>query len=75
MAMIVVEDSLKQLGFDPVSEAVKMIHDGECPPIVRAKLICELLQYVYPKLKSVELTGDGKKPIQGVFDFHVIYDE
>lgn len=59
-----VAQQLNKLGIDPVAEAVSVATDLDCPYVVRAKIWCELIQYVQPKLKSVEISNKDDKPFQ-----------
>lgn len=66
----VVASALKRLDYDPVAEAVRVARyaegAGADPRLaaVRAKIACDLLQYVQPKLRSIELTGKDGGPVQ-----------
>ena len=59
-----VAQQLNKLGIDPVAEAVSVATDSSCPHVVRAKIWCELIQYIQPKLKSVEISNKDDKPFQ-----------
>lgn len=62
-----VASRLAEIGYDPVSEAVAIARDEETDPrilTIRAKIACDLLQYVQPKLKAIEITGKDGEPLQ-----------
>lgn len=68
-----VAQQLNKLGIDPVAEAVSVATDSRCPHVVRAKIWCELIQYIQPKLKSVEVTGKDGAPVQmDMFDWRAL---
>jgi hypothetical protein len=52
---LTVRMSLNKMGFDAVTELVKAIQEIE-DPSVRADHIQKLMQYMYPKLKEIEVT-------------------
>lgn len=55
---------LEELGCDPIAEMVAIAKDENTPIEIRAKLLCELSSYCYPKLKATEHTGAGGGPIE-----------
>lgn len=60
-----VAEVLESYGLDPTVEFAKVLQiEGALEPEVRARMLLEIMQYVHPKLKSVELTQD--KPMQMV---------
>lgn len=60
-----VAEVLSSYGMDPTVEFVKVLQvEGALEPEVRARMMLEILQYVHPKLKSVEVTQD--KPFEAV---------
>lgn len=68
-----VAQQLNKLGIDPVAEAVSVATDLDCPYVVRAKIWCELIQYIQPKLKAIELTGKDGGPVQmDMFDWRAL---
>lgn len=70
-----VAQQLKRMGVDAVKEAVDLAKDPDCPPAVSAKIWCELIQYVQPKLRAIEVTGKDGGPVQGVLDLRVEFDD
>ena len=70
-----VAQQLNKLGIDPVAEAVSVAADPECPHAIRAKIWCELIQYIQPKLKAIEVTGKDGGPVQGILDLKVAFDD
>lgn len=60
-----VAEVLESYGLDPTVEFAKVLQiEGALEPEVRARMLLEIMQYVHPKLKSVELTQD--KPFEAV---------
>lgn len=60
-----VAEVLVSYGLDPTVEFVKVLQiEGALEPEVRARMLLEVMQYVHPKLKSVEVTQD--KPFEAV---------
>jgi hypothetical protein len=47
-----------ELGFDPLTEAIALYRHVDTQPRERALIIKDLLQYVYPKRRTVEVSGD-----------------
>jgi hypothetical protein len=78
-AKTAVASALHRLQFDPVAEAVAVARAAQLPEAdprllaVRAKVACDLLQYVQPKLRSVEVSGKNGGPVQlELFDWHAL---
>lgn len=69
-----VASALKRLRFDPVAEAVAVVGDAKQEGAdarllaVRAKVACELMQYLYPKRKSVEIVAPKSSPSAETLD-------
>lgn len=64
-----VADVLIEHGLNPVEEILKVMPQLE--PDVAARLHAELLQYVQPKLKSVEHTGKNGGPMTSELNINV----
>lgn len=65
MNLKAVADVLREKGFDPTVELVKILKDPNALPTdIRARMLTTLMEYVHPKKKSVELTGAEGGPIQ-----------
>ena len=52
---LIVEEKLAAVGCDPIEEMAKLAMDKKVAESVRAKLLSELANYVYPKRKAVEM--------------------
>lgn len=50
-------------GCDPVTEMVQMIRDPDVKPEVKANLLKELVKYIAPQQKAVEVSGDADNPV------------
>lgn len=51
---------LNEIGFDPLRGMAVLAKDDSVPVAIRSRMLAELAQYVYPKRRSVELSGvDG----------------
>lgn len=60
-----VAEVLLTYGLDPTVEFAKVLADeGALEPEVRARMCLEIMRYVHPQLKSVEVTQD--KPFEAV---------
>jgi len=55
---LAVEEKLGALGCDPITAMAMLAMDDETPLEHRIKLYCELAQYIAPKRKAVEHSGD-----------------
>ena len=53
------ESKLAKLGCDPIKGMATLAADGECSPELRGRMYSELAQYVLPKRKAVEHSGQG----------------
>jgi len=52
---LIVEEKLKAVGCDPIKEMAKLAMDKKVAESVRAKLLADLANYVYPKRRAVEM--------------------
>ena len=59
---------LDENNLDPFVEAVNMIKDDEIKPETRARLVAELMKYVAPQLKSVDVDAKVAGSIRVVVD-------
>jgi hypothetical protein len=55
---VAVAERLEAIGCDPLEGMAKIAMDINTPIEVRAKLYSELAQYIAPKRKAIEHTGD-----------------
>jgi hypothetical protein len=62
-----VAERLDALGCDPIEGMAKIAMDENQPMQLRATMYRELAQYVAPKRKSVEVTGEDGDPLKGSF--------
>lgn len=53
----IIMDKLKELKIDPIEEMVKLYQEAGQKPEIKTKLMSELAQYIYPKRKAIEHTG------------------
>lgn len=53
-----IQDRLAELNCDPVEGMAKLAMDPENSPELRGRMYSELAQYVYPKRKAIEHSGD-----------------
>lgn len=59
----------KYPGYHPVVEMAKIAHETD-DPVLSANMHKEVAQYVAPKLKAVEISGNSDAPLQiGLVDF------
>lgn len=56
-----VAEVLEEYGMDPTTEIVRVLPDLD--ENMKAKVMLELLQYVQPKLRSIEVSGKDGQPI------------
>ena len=57
-----VRERLDALGCDPLEGLAKIAADPTIDIALRARCYADLLPYVYPKRKTVELTADQQAP-------------
>jgi hypothetical protein len=60
-----VADTLAELGCNPIKGMAKIAMDESQPMQLRATMYRELAQYIAPKRKAVEVTGEDGSPIKG----------
>jgi|SRR5680860_104733 len=58
-------DRLEALGCDPIEGMARLAMDGTVELSIRAQMYKELAQYVAPKRKAIEITGEDGGPIKG----------
>lgn len=54
-----IAERLAALGCDPIEGMVRIAEDPKSAPELRGRMFAELAQYVYPKRKAVEHSGEG----------------
>ena len=59
-----VADTLAELGCNPIKGMAKIAMDESQPMQLRATMYRELAQYVAPKRKAVEMTGEDGGPVK-----------
>ena len=59
-----VSELLESLGCNPIEGMVAIAANQQNPPELRGRMYAELAQYVYPKRRAVEHSGDGGDPLQ-----------
>ena len=57
-------ERLAELECDPVEGLVSIAADPSTDPALRARVYADLLPYLYPKRKAVELSGHDNEPMQ-----------
>jgi hypothetical protein len=62
---IAVAETLAALGCDPIKQMGKIALDERVEVSVRVQVLKELCQYVAPKRKAVEVTGEDGSSIKG----------
>lgn len=50
---------LAELGLDPLEGLAKIAQDPATEPGLRAKVLSDLMPYLYPRRKAVELAAEG----------------
>jgi hypothetical protein len=55
-------ERLEALGCDPVGELVNLAQAADIDPTIRVRCYIDLLAYLYPKRKAVEVSG-AENPI------------
>jgi hypothetical protein len=65
---VAVAERLEAIGCDPIEGMARIAMDIKTPIDIRAKLYSELAQYIAPKRKAIELSGEsaGVGPMLGV---------
>jgi|SRR5215208_2309295 len=62
---LAVAEKLAALGCDPIKQMGQIAMDERVEVSVRVQVLKELCQYVAPKRKALEVTGEDGGPIQG----------
>jgi hypothetical protein len=60
---LAVTDKLAALGCDPIQRMAQIAMNEEVEVTIRARLLTELAQYIAPKRKAVEVTGEDGGPL------------
>ena len=71
---IAVAEKLAVLGCDPIKQMGQIAMDERVEVSVRVQVLKELCQYVAPKRKAVEVTGEDGSPIKGELTFSAWLD-
>jgi hypothetical protein len=66
---LAVADKLEKLGCDPIKGMATIAMDENQPMQLRASMYRELAQYIAPKRKAVEVTGDEGGPVKTELTF------
>ena len=59
-----IAETLAKLSCDPIEGMVLIAQDDKNRPELRGRMFAELAQYVYPKLRAIELSGPGGGPVE-----------
>ncbi len=60
-----VYEALERLGCHPISGLARIAMSPQTAPELKVRCYAELAQYLYPKLKAVDLeTGEAQKPLE-----------
>ena len=59
-----VAETLEALGCDPIQGMARIAMDESQPMQLRATMFRELAQYVAPKRKAIEVTGEDGSPVK-----------
>ena len=57
-------ERLAELECDPVEGLVRIAADPNTDAVLRARVYADLLPYLYPRRKAMELSGHDNSPIQ-----------
>jgi len=60
---VALEEKLEALGCDPFEDLVTIAQDATTPLELKVNILKDLLQYVAPKRKAIEVSG-GDQPVQ-----------
>jgi hypothetical protein len=58
-ATLAVTERLKAIGCDPIEGMARIAMDAKNPPDLRGRMFAELAQYIAPKRKAIEHSGDA----------------
>ncbi|MBA2490746.1 MAG: hypothetical protein H0V34_03215 [Gammaproteobacteria bacterium] len=72
---LAVIDRLDVMGCDPIAGMARIAMDETAELAIRAQMFKELAQYVAPKRKAIEVTGEDGGPIKGEFTLTAWLDE
>lgn len=61
-----IADKLAKLGCDPLTGMAKIAMNAKNPMDLRARMYAELAQYIAPKRKAIEHSGEGGGPVMGL---------
>lgn len=67
-ATVEIQQKLAALGCDPLAGMAALAADPKSSPELKGKMLAELAQYVAPKRKAVEVTGNEGGPIEVVVE-------
>ena len=56
-------ERLEALGVDPLTGLAEIAKDLTAPLELRAKVMTDLLAYIYPKRKALEMNTEAQKPV------------
>jgi hypothetical protein len=59
-----VAEKLAALAYDPIEGMARLAMDETVEASIRAQMHQELAQYIYPKCKAIEVSGDEGGPAQ-----------
>jgi translation elongation factor EF-G len=71
-SVVALRQTLKDLGFDPMTEAVKRFRAQDTPHQSKDAMLKLIIDRVMPTLKSVELTGEAAKNIGQQYVFQIM---
>jgi len=63
-----IEEKLAALGCDPIEGMVALAEDKNTETGIRAKLYCELANYLFPKRKAIELDHKGTVDLEKILN-------
>ena len=61
---LAVAEVLAELGLDPIKQMGQITMDEHIDVSIRVQVLKELCQYVAPKRKAVEITGEDSRPME-----------
>src|SRR5690349_21126382 len=56
-------DRLTELGVDPVAQLAQIALDDDAAAELRARVACELLAYLYPKRRALDVNAGSQQPV------------
>jgi hypothetical protein len=65
-------DRLETAAFDPVQVIIDIAKNAASSPDLRLRAASELLPYLFPRRKAVELTGTGDTPPQSRHEIYFV---